>query len=308
MRSFLPIFVLLVLVACGTQKGNIPKAKHVVFIGIDGWAAEAVRRAPAEDLPNIHALMEHGSWTLSKRSVMPSASAINWGSILNGLPTEMHGFDKWNSTRGTIPSTSDNGQGIPPTIFTILREQRPDAVSGFLHDWDGIGAIADTLATSWHYFIKTYTSTDDVIIPVQDYTKIATDYIKENKPAFFFLYYGTLDEAGHIRGWYTDEYMERQRTLDKNIGLVVEALKEAGMYDDTVIILSADHGGVDKRHGGFTLLEMETPLIVSGKGIKENFEFPLPMMQYDVPAIIADILGLQIPADWRGRPEPQIYK
>ena len=32
------------------------------------------------------------------------------------------------------------------------------------------------------------------------------------------------------------------------------------------------------------------------------------VMQYDTPAIIADILGLEIPADWRGRPYPQIYQ
>ena len=32
------------------------------------------------------------------------------------------------------------------------------------------------------------------------------------------------------------------------------------------------------------------------------------VMQYDTPAIIADILGLQIPADWRGRPYPEIYQ
>ena len=103
------------------------KAKHVVMIGIDGWAAKAVREAAPEDIPNITYLMQHGSWTLSKRSVMPSASAINWASMFNGLPTEMHGFDKWNSTKGTIPSTADNGRGIPPTIYTLIREQYPNA-------------------------------------------------------------------------------------------------------------------------------------------------------------------------------------
>ncbi|MBQ6953618.1 MAG: hypothetical protein IJP81_06910 [Bacteroidales bacterium] len=36
--------------------------------------------------------------------------------------------------------------------------------------------------------------------------------------------------------------------------------------------------------------------------------FLLTVMQYDTPAIIADILGLEIPADWRGRPYPEIYR
>lgn len=307
MKKYLFLFLALALVACGREGPGKPKAGHVVFIGLDGWASDGIRLAPVEDLPNIHGLMEHGSWTLAKRAVMPSASAINWASMVNGLPTEMHGFDQWNSTRGSIPSTSDNGYGIPPTIFTILREQRPEAVSGCLYDWDGIGAVVDTLAMDWHSFVETFTSSDEVIVPVEDYTRIATGYIQEHKPAFFFLYYGTIDEAGHVRGWYSDDYMERQRIVDAAVGQVIQTLKDAGIYDDTIIVLSADHGGIDRKHGGFTLEELETPLIVAGKGIRQGFEITEPMMQYDTPAVLADLLGLRIPADWRGRPFPEIY-
>ncbi len=56
------------------------------------------------------------------------------------------------------------------------------------------------------------------------------------------------------------------------------------------------------------MLELETPFIVSGRKIRQNYEFPMVIMQYDTPAIIADILGLKIPEDWRGRPVKQIYK
>ena len=315
MKRFSTLILCLMMAAiaiCSTAccRKDVPcqRAKHVVMIGIDGWATEGVRLAPAEDLPNFHYLMDHGAWTWAKRSVMPSASAINWASTFNGLPTEMHGFDKWNSTHGTIPSTSDNGHGIPPTIFTLIREQHPEALTGMLYDWDGVGAVADTLAMSWHHWLKTYTSTDDVIVPLPDYTRIATDYIKENKPEFICLYYGSLDEAGHVRGWYTPDYMDRQKQLDAEIGRVMDALKEAGIFDDTVIVLTADHGGKGNGHGGFTLLELETPFVVAGKGIKEGYEITLPMMMYDTSAIIADILGIKIPADWRGRPFPEIYR
>ena len=130
MKRFLILLAVVCSIAAVDAQAAKKKAKHVVLIGIDGWAAAAVRQTPASDIPNIRYLMENGSWTLAKRSVMPSASAINWTSLFNGLPTEMHGFDKWNSTSGTIPSTSDNGNGIPPTIFTILRQQRPSAEIG----------------------------------------------------------------------------------------------------------------------------------------------------------------------------------
>ena len=51
------------------------KAKHVVLIGLDGWGAYSVDKA---DMPNVKKLMEEGSYTLKKRSVLPSSSAVNW--------------------------------------------------------------------------------------------------------------------------------------------------------------------------------------------------------------------------------------
>ena len=282
------------------------KAKHVVMIGIDGWAAEGVRQAAPEDIPNIKYLMDNGSWTLAKRSVMPSASAINWASMFNGLPTEMHGFDKWNSTKGTIPSTSDNGRGIPPTIYTILRQQYPDAETGIIYDWDGVGAVCDKESASYEKYINTYHGNTNMTL--EEYTGNGVAYIKEKKPLFFTLYYGILDNTGHNKGWYSPEYMQVQKDLDANIGIVIQALKDAGIFEDTVIIVSSDHGGKGKGHGKFTLQELETPFIVYGKKIKKGHEITQPMMQYDTPAIIADILGAKIPEDWRGRAFKQIYK
>ena len=282
------------------------KAKHVVMIGIDGWAAKAVREAAPEDIPNITYLMQHGSWTLSKRSVMPSASAINWASMFNGLPTEMHGFDKWNSAKGTIPSTADNGRGIPPTIYTLIRDQYPNAETGIVYDWDGVGAVCDKESASFEKYINTYHGNTDMTL--EQYTENGAVYIKEKKPFFFTLYYGILDNTGHNKGWYTPEYMQVQKDLDRSIGIIIQAIKDAGIYDDTVIILSSDHGGKGKGHGKFSLEELETPFIVCGRKIKQGYEIPLHMMQYDTPAVIADILGVKIPADWRGHAFRQIYK
>ena len=57
------------------------KAKHVVLIGLDGWGAYSVNKA---EMPNVKKLMEEGSYTLKKRSVLPSSSAVNWASMYMG--------------------------------------------------------------------------------------------------------------------------------------------------------------------------------------------------------------------------------
>ena len=278
------------------------KAKHLVFIGIDGWASWCVEQA--DNIPNFRALMEGGAWTLHKRSVMPSASAINWATIFNGLPTEQHGYYRWNSKSPDIPAAVDKDRPMPKTIYTILKEQRPGAVNGCVFNWSGIGYVVDSTAVVRFNScnVKQYAS-------VLDYTlREAVPYILEQKPEFFTFYIDNQDGAGHSKGWGSPEYYDMMSQIDVCVGHIIQALKDAGIYDDTIIIVTSDHGGKNKGHGGFTIEELESPFIAFGKGIKKGYEIPDPMMQYDVPATFAHILGLKIPAAWRGRPMTQIYK
>jgi len=297
-------------VACTSQQEKKPlaKAKHVIMIGIDGWAATHFDQAP---MPTVKELMAQGSYSLQKRSVLPSASAINWASTFMGAGTESHGYTKWNSRVPEIPSSVTNEHGIFPTINYIIKKQMPESKIGAIFDWDGIKYVIDTLAV------------DDVMVRPHagygteygegygdpfDYNKEIISYIKEQKPTFFTVYYGGLDEAGHTYGWYTDKYYAFETILDQCIAQLIEATKEAGIYDDTIFVLTADHGGIDKGHGGMTLEEMRSPFIVFGKGIKKGYEISDAMMIYDVPATIAYILGVETPQAWVGRPVMSIFE
>ena len=291
-------------ISCSQQETKpVAKAKHVIMIGIDGWAATHFDEAP---MPTVkETLMAQGSYSLKKRSVLPSASAINWASTFMGAGTESHGYTKWNSQVPEIPSSFTNNHGIFPTIYSILKEQKPESKTAALFDWDGIKYVLDTLAV------------DDVMLRLHggygkeygegfgdpfDYTKEAVNYIKEQKPTFFTVYFGGLDEVGHSFGWYTDKYYAFENILDQCIAQLIEATKEAGIYDDTIFVLTADHGGIDKGHGGMTLEEMLSPFIIYGKGIRKGYEITDALMIYDVPATIAYVLGLETPQAWVGRP------
>ena len=89
---------------------------------------------------------------------------------------------------------------------------------------------------------------------------------------------------------------------------IVAAVKEAGMYDDTIFIITSDHGGIKKGHGGKTMAEMQTPFIIAGKNIKKAGEFQESMVQYDVAATMAYIFGLEQPQVWTGRAMKQVFK
>lgn len=55
-----------------------PKAKHVVYIGLDGWGSYSM---PKANMPTVKSLMETGCYTMQKRTVLPSSSAVNWASM-----------------------------------------------------------------------------------------------------------------------------------------------------------------------------------------------------------------------------------
>ena len=65
--TLLATFALLFSFTFSCHAKGKDKAKHVVFIGLDGWGAYSL---PKADMPNVKKLMEDGAYTL--KSVLPS--------------------------------------------------------------------------------------------------------------------------------------------------------------------------------------------------------------------------------------------
>lgn len=78
-----------------------PKAKHVVYIGLDGWGSYSM---PKANMPTVKSLMETGCYTMQKRTVLPSSSAVNWASMFMGAGPEVHGYTEWGSRTPELPS------------------------------------------------------------------------------------------------------------------------------------------------------------------------------------------------------------
>ena len=65
--------------------------------------------------------MNKGAYTLKKRSVLPSSSAVNWASMYMGAGPELHGYCEWGSKVPDLPSREVNKNNIFPTIFSELK-------------------------------------------------------------------------------------------------------------------------------------------------------------------------------------------
>lgn len=277
-----------------------PKAKHVVLIALDGWGAYSVPKA--KDVPHISQLMADGCYTLKKRSVLPSSSAINWASMFNGAATEIHGYTQWGSKTPEIPSRVLNKHGVFPTIFSILQEQKPELKTACLYEWDGIKYLIDSLAVSHHALAPDYANHPTLLC------EMAEQYIKTERPHFIAVCFDQLDHTGHDAGHDTPSYYDKLKELDSYAGRIMQAVKDAGMWEDTIIMMTSDHGGIKTGHGGITLEEMETPFIIAGKNVKRGGEFEESMMQYDTASTIAYIFGVKQPQVWVGRPMTQVFK
>ena len=116
------------------------------------------------------------------------------------------------------------------------------------------------------------------------------------------------DHTGHAEGHDTPAYYAKLQELDGYIGQIIDAVTEAGMLDETIFIVTSDHGGINKGHGGKSMMEMETPFIIAGKGIKKGYQLDESMMQFDCAPTLGYIFGIESPQVWIGRPVKQVFK
>lgn len=276
-----------------------PKAKHLIYIGLDGWGSYSVTKA---EMPTVQALMAKGCYTLKKRTVLPSSSAVNWASMFMGAGPELHGYTTWGSRTPELPSRVIEKNNIFPTIFQLYRDAHPEAEIGVLYEWDGIKYLVDTLSTNYHAQAPDYNQHPTALC------EMAESYITEKKPELLAICFDNPDHVGHQEGHDTPAYYAKLTELDGYIARILQAIEKAGIMDESIIIVTSDHGGINKGHGGKTLQEMETPFIIAGKNVKKGSSITESMVQYDVAATMAYIFNLRQPQVWTGRPLKHIFK
>lgn len=261
--------------------------KHVVIVGIDG-AGAFFKNA---DTPNIDQIFENGAITYEAITSTPSISAQSWGSLLTGVTPDFHGLD--NNITGTNAYPSDS---IFPTIFRVAREQMPDAsLASFCH-WSNInkGIIEEDIDV----YKGDLTTDFDVIKAASNYIKTA-EKRGDKIPALMFLQLDEADGAGHTHGYGTPNHLQTITRLDSYIPTLYQTYVDAGVIDDTLFIVTTDHGGSGTSHGGSTDAEMKIMFAATGKTVVKGEIGEMGIR--DTAAIAAYALGLKQPSTWTAR-------
>ncbi len=255
------------------------KYSHIVVIGVDGagsWFRDA-------DTPNFDEIFKNGAITYNALSSKPTISAECWGSMLIGVGPEVHKLTNKRVSVLPYPVWSKH-----PTVFRRIRKAYPKAELGSYCDWNPInkGIVEKGLG------VNKQTARDKELTP------LVCDYISQKKPDFLFVHFDSVDGAGHSNGYGTENHIKAINAVDKLIGDVYSAVKGAGILDDTLFMVIADHGGANDEkgkgsHGGWTDEEKYVTFAAVGKDI--NSGEMVEMNIRDLAAVVLYAMGIEAP-------------
>ena len=106
------------------------------------------------------------------------------------------------------------------------------------------------------------------------------------------------EECAHIRALYA----EKVTNVDKWVGKLLDSIREQGLWDDTMIVITSDHGQpMGKGEHGHGIMRkcrpwpyeelVHVPLLVRYPGAKGGQRVKSLVQNVDVPATIMDALG-----------------
>jgi predicted AlkP superfamily pyrophosphatase or phosphodiesterase len=256
-----------------------PAVRRVVILSLDGLRPDAIELAP---MPNLLELMKTSAYSLTAQTIRPSATLPAHSSMLTGLCPSKHGVD-WNDY---IPQ---NGiaQGVDLFDLTHAAGMKNYMYAGK----EKLQQVTD--AANLERFVY-----------INDRDKVVMQTLLADFPSDFgviFIHFATTDDMGHVYGWLSPEQLSVVFRADEAIGELLPVLD-----DETLLIVTADHGGHNLTHGTSNPADMTIPWIISGKGIQAG-ELATPVHITDTAATAAYALGLSIPAEWDGVPVFEVF-
>lgn len=105
---------------------------------------------------------------------------------------------------------------------------------------------------------------------------------------------------------YMRDYMKTVKSLDDNVGKVLDYLEQNGLMDNTLVVYTSDQGFYMGEHGWFDKRfmyeeSMRTPLIMHlPKGFDKKGDIPQLVQNIDYAPTFLDLAGAPIPEDIQG--------
>jgi predicted AlkP superfamily pyrophosphatase or phosphodiesterase len=242
----------------------------VVIISEDGLRPDALTAV----LPPVHqGIMKRAAYSLTARTIRRASTLPSHAAMLSGFDVKEHGlyWNSWHRDRGWIHV---------PTIFDVA-EQNGGTAAAFvgkrkLEHIAHPGSV-DMFSRPGYYCKKVVDE--------------ASKYLVDKRPQIEFIHFSDPDESGHHDGWMSDQQFSAVRHTDKCLATLMEATAAAGLDQDTLFILSADHGGHGHNHSGKIKEDRLIPWIAWGPGVRAGHKIAAPISTVDTAATALWALG-----------------
>lgn len=121
------------------------------------------------------------------------------------------------------------------------------------------------------------------------------------------------DLAGREGDWVTQmpDYLGCCRSLDDNVGRILDELKAQGLYEDTVILYTSDHGcHFHTRKGEYKRTchesSIHVPFVATGPGFRGGHVVNQLTSLIDIAPTLLTAAGIPVPEEMPGKPMQQL--
>lgn len=314
---------------------SIEDPPNVILISLDSLRADhlGVYRYDRETSPAINQLASDA--TVFERAVAPTPWTLpTHVSLLTSQYAHTHQVDRLNRSlpRNTLTLTSAL-KSADYSTHAIVSGPLLQARYGMDNGFD---AYDDTLARGSNRASHSKVTGEAMVTQVSRFLGSAEppfflfahywdahyDYNPPDRYARRFdpEYSGKVSPVDFIRNKAINKNMERRDLdhlialydaeitwVDTQVGKLVAALKQSGHYENSIIILTADHGDEFFEHGEkghqHSLYEelLHVPLIMKFPDVEGGGRIPSRVSLIDVMPTVLDALGLDIPHGTQGR-------
>jgi hypothetical protein len=269
-----------------TPTPSPPALTGVLVISIDGLRPDALQLA---DTPNLDWLIARGAITWQAQTILPSVTLPAHASMLSGSTPQVHGVN-WNDY------APERGYIQVPTLFSVTHDAGLTTAMF-------VGKVKlEHLARPGTVDTYAYVTGGDAQVAGR-----AADYLREVSPDVLFVHLPDVDTIGHMHGWLSSPQLDFVTQADAAVGTLLDTLEALGQLDSTLIVVTADHGGIGTVHGGNDPESMTIPWLVAGPGVRQGYEVKGNVFIYDTAATVVWALGLSLPVEWEGRPVVEAF-
>ncbi|MBN1966588.1 MAG: alkaline phosphatase family protein, partial [Anaerolineae bacterium] len=267
------------LTPLAAQVDPATRPTHVIVISLDGTRPDAIRLA---ETPHLDSLVARGAVSWTAQTVYPPSTLPSHTSMLTGLDVPEHGRT-WNDNLERRPVLEI------PTILPLAHD------AGF----------RTALVSGKEIFRQlNQPGVDDYTFVTDGDPGVARRTVELLRDGFQVIvaHFPNPDYIGHLDGWMSESYLYELRNTDANVGVILDEVDALGLTDETLIIITADHGGHGLGHGERIPEDMTIPWIVAGPGVVPGLEIAAPVHTTDTAATVLWALGLPVPPRAAGRP------